>query len=196
MTDKRSFRFVVSDGTVLRGKELILLRKLQTQSTEEMIHTVLIPLIMKRAPVSLRALDWSVVNYSKEKHIICSGPAPGQKTSIHAAYQDSLRFWKRRLFDPFRRRFPVTLVVGDESYQTTLGQANFAHFVHSTGVINYVVANIADIERNMNAAVARQRRERQKALAVGAHRIRQSLTQSDGAPMILYPRTETITFGS
>ena len=54
--------------------------------------------------MSLRSLDWAVVNWSKKHSVICSSVVPGKMTNVHHSYRATLAFWKRKLFDPFRRR--------------------------------------------------------------------------------------------
>ena len=185
------FEFVPYDGegnelAQLSGKQAILLKRLRERYTAEMIRTVLVPLILKTGPVSLRSLDWSVVNFSKEKNTICSSSTPGVYISIHRSYQEALRFWKRRLFDPFRRRHPLQVRIDGQVYWTTFGQANFSLFVVENGILSFVIRNIAEIEHSMNMAVARQREERTKAEQEGRKRRRSDLTKSASPPLVVY----------
>ena len=170
----------------LSGKQAILLKRLKERYTADLIRTVLVPLILKTGPVSLRSLDWAVVNHSKEKNTVCSSSTPGVYVSIHRSYQEALRFWKRRLFDPFRRRHPLQVRIDGEVYWTTFGQANFSLFVVENGILSFVIRNIADIEGSMNMAAARQRDERARAEQEGRKRRRSELTKSASPPLVLY----------
>lgn len=127
---------------------------------------MIVPLVEQTSSVSLRALDWAVVNWSKKNRVLCVS-AQGNVVSMHDAYKDALHFWKRRLFDPFRRRRRVVLVYGEgEEVETTLGQTNFMHFALVTGILAYVTTNIYDIERDMNRSNHEHRtrkKERQRA---------------------------------
>lgn len=180
---------VVHGEEELNSKQRALLKRLRSRYTAHIIRTVLVPLINKQAPVSLRALDWAVVNWSKQVNAICTSLTPGRYTNIHKSYQESLRFWKRRLFDPFRRRYPLEVRIDGQVYRTTLGQANFALFVFETGIMAYVVRNIADIEENMNHVVHQQREERSRALKDGRKRSRSELTKSTSPPCMVYRAT-------
>ena len=127
-----------------------LLHHLNANYTPAIAQAVLVPLIEQTAPISLRALDWTVVNWSKQRNAVCSSTIPGQMTNIHCAYKTALHFWKRRLFDPFRRRRRIEVVVGDEVYETTLGQANFILFAHVTGIFAFTLSHLREIEDDMN----------------------------------------------
>lgn len=177
----------------LSGKQIILLRRLKTKYTENMIRTILQPLITKTAPVSLRSLDWAVVNYSKTNNSIVCSQTPGVYVTVHRAYQEYLRYWKRRLFDPFRRKHPLKITIGGEEVVSTFGQANFVLFVIETGIIGFVIRNIADIEESMNLAVQRQRAERARAEEDGRKRSRSELTKSSSPPLVLYKSTSRVT---
>ena len=58
--------FVVEDRTALSTREKVLIKKLDREYTNEIAEQVLLPLLDHTSPVSLRALDWAVVNWSKQ----------------------------------------------------------------------------------------------------------------------------------
>ena len=152
------------------AKESTLMKRLESDLTSDTIRSVMVPLVRQTSAVSLRALDWAVVNWSKKNRVFCI-TKQGNVVSMHDAYKDSLHYWKRRLFDPFRRRKRLTLVYGEgEEIETTLGQTNFMHFAFVTGILSYVTTNIHDIERDMNRsnqAHRAQKRARQRASSGG-----------------------------
>ena len=169
--------FFTADETKLNGKEHSLLHRLNKEYTATIVRDVLIPLITQTSPVSLRALDWSVVNWSKQHNVVCSSSVPGQMTNIHHAYRAALGYWKRRLFDPFRRRNRIALTFEGETYETTLGQANFALFTYETGILAYVIGHIDEIEEDMNRVSRQQKQERWDASRRGVVRKRKELTK-------------------
>ena len=174
------------DGADLSFRERGLVRRLQREYTEDIARSVLVPLVTQTSPVSLRALDWAVVNWSKQHNVVCSSLRPGETTNIHHAYRNALQYWKRRLFDPFRRRNRITVRVDGVDYETTLGQANFALWTYQTGILAYVLSHIQDIEHNMNHVSQRQKRLRRDALKDGVRRKRRELTPSSGTMCIAY----------
>lgn len=120
------------DRAALSRRELLLLRRLENEYTPALLRDVLKPLITQTSPVSLRALDWCVTNWAKQHNVVCSGAVPGAITNVHHAYRTTLAFWKRKLFDPFRRRLRVAVRIDGEVHETTLGQANFALWSYTT----------------------------------------------------------------
>ena len=164
----------------------MLLARLRREYTADVARTVLIPLLTKRSPVSLRVLDWTVVNWSKKHNVVCVSPHTGESVNISQAYANTLGFWKRRLFDPFRRRQRIVLRADDGEYETTLGQANFALFLHVTGIYAYVLQNVDAIEDDMNRSSLRHKRERGDALRRGAPVKRCGLVRDPGAKGVVY----------
>ena len=149
--------------------EASLLRRLNTHYTPELVRRILVPLIDQTSPVSLRTLDWAVVNWSKKHSILCPSRTPGDITNIHASYRATLTLWRRKLFDPFRRRERISVPIDGRVVETTLGQANFVLWTYQTGILSYVVGHAVDIEADMNAVTQEQKRRR-LSRAVGAPR--------------------------
>lgn len=178
----------------LTFRERGLLRRLQREYTPDVARRVLVPLLTQTSPVSLRALDWAVVNWSKQHNVVCSSLVPGETTNVHHAYRNALHFWKRRLFDPFRRRTRIEMTVDGEVYETTLGQANFALWTYQTGVLAYVLSHIGDIEENMNQVSQRQKRMKRDDVRTGTKRKRRELTPGGGTVCVAYRAPVRVRF--
>lgn len=145
---------------LLSDKEYHLLKLLESKYNNTMFVNILRPLATQQSPVSLRTLDWTVVNWSKGRNVVCSSLTPGEMTNIHESYIRTLTYWKRRLFDPFRRRKRIQVVLDNgTSFDTTLGQAHFAQWIYSTGILGYVIGHMKEIELDMNR-VSRLHRSR------------------------------------
>ena len=186
-------KFDVRDSK-LTNKERALLRMLRTNYTPSIAKDVLVPLIEQTSPVSLRALDWCVTNWSKSRNVVCHSQNAGQETNIHHSYRDMLSHWKRRLFDPFRRRSRVDVMVDGKTYETTLGQANFALWIFQSGTYAYVLGHILDIESNMNAVSQTQKLIRKEARRTGTRRKREELTETPRSMCIAYSAPSIVTF--
>ena len=186
-------RFLV-DESRLSARERTLLRRLRREYTDEIARTVLRPLIDQTSPVSLRALDWAVVNWAKQHNVVCSSLVPGEMTNIHHAYRNALQYWKRRLFDPFRRRDRVQIELDGQLHDTTLGQSNFALWTYQTGVMGYVLGHIEAIEADMNQVSQRQKAVRREAVRTGVKRRRRELTPSSGTGCVAYRAPVRVTF--
>ena len=187
-------RFHVNDPSLLSTREHTLMQTLQREYTVDIARTVLLPLMTQTSPISLRALDWAVVNWSKQYNIVCASIVPGQMVNIHHSYRNALKYWKRKLFDPFRRRSRVTVTIEDEEFETTLGQANFALWTYKTGVLNYVTTNIDIIEADMNRVSQRQKRLRRDAKRDGNVHRRRELTQRNTSLCVAYRAPQNIRF--
>ena len=191
--DLDSAMFVV-DRLTLSRRERVLLDRLEREYTPAISRDVLEPLLTRSSPVSLRALDWAVVNWSKQHNVVCSSTIPGQMTNIHYAYRNTLSYWKRRLFDPFRRRSRIQVKIGSGVYDTTLGQANFALWTYQTGVLSYVLTHIDLIEADMNRVSKRHKKERADAAKRGVRRKRSELTKGHNVSCVAYPAPIRVTF--
>lgn len=187
-------QFHIDDVATLTSRERTLLQHLRREYTVEIARTVLVPLMTQSSPISLRALDWAVVNWSKQHNIVCTSIVPGQMVNIHHSYRSALKYWKRRLFDPFRRRSRITVTIDDETFETTLGQANFALWTYKMGVLNYVMTNIEVIEADMNRVSQRQKRLRKDAKRDGGVHRRGELTQRNTSLCVAYRAPQCIRF--
>lgn len=182
------------DVASLTLQEKSLLRRLKQLYTPKLIREVLLPLVEQTSPVSLRTLDWCVTNWSKQHNIVCSAQRSGHFTNVHHAYRTMLSFWKRRLFDPFRRRRRVRLNFEGASYETTLGQANFAIWSHESGVLAYAKGHLEEIEKDMNSISQVQKRKRKEAKHLGFKRQRRELTPAPRAMCVAYRAPLLVTF--
>ena len=163
--------------TPLRPREAQLLARLQREYTPLLLREVLVPLVEQTSMVSLRVLDWTVVNWTKQHNVICT-TSEGGMVNIHEAYRATLAIWKRRLFDPFRRRNRITVCVDGKEYETTLGQAHFILWAHTTGTLAYTLGNLGAIEASMNLVAHTQKRRRVEADAASQKRRAELTTAS------------------
>lgn len=183
------------DRTTLTAREVTVLKLLEAQYTPQIANEVLVPLITQESPVSLRILDWCVTNWSKKHNVMCASQVPGKFVNIHHSYRSMLSFWRRKLFDPFRRRTRVLLRIEDREYETTLGQANFALWAHQTGVMAYVVSHLAEIERDMNAVSGTQKRVRRETyMREGKASKRKELTSAPRSLCVAYLTHSRVSF--
>lgn len=185
--------FIVNRDTLTK-REGLLLGRLEKEYTQVTLENVLLPLISQTSPVSLRAIDWAVVNWSKKHNIVCSSRTPGQMTNIHNSYKKTLSYWKRRLFDPFRRRSRINVMINGDIYETTLGQANFALWTYKTGVLAYVIGHIDTIERDMNRVSKKNKMEKKNALRRGVVHKRTELTRAPPPFCVAYVSHSYVSF--
>ena len=113
----------------------LLVRDLRSFFDEDKTRTVIVPLISKSSPVSLRMLDWLVVNMAKGQIIMCTR-SDGSLCNIHNDYKVTLSVYKRAFFDPFRRNTRSTIVIDGEEHVTTVGQCHFIYWACRNGVLD------------------------------------------------------------
>ena len=185
-----------TEDMVMGRHELALLTRLEREYTPEIAREVLKPLIAQTSAASLRAIDWCVTNWSKKNNVVCSSLTPGKLTNVHQAYRITLAHWKRRLFDPFRRRGRLSVIIDGETYETTLGQANFTLWCYLSGVYNYVLLHLEEIEADMNSVSFKQKQRRRAALSSGVRSKRSELTNTPPCTCVAYMAPQTVTFGN
>jgi len=103
--------------------------------------------------VSLRIIDWCVVNYAKAHntaYIVHDGPGDERVFNVFLDYKSQLKGFSKTRFDCFKRgpRVCVTDATGAE-LETTVGQLNFFRWAIRYKVIEYCEAHVVDIEKDM-----------------------------------------------
>lgn len=124
----------------------------------ENTRDILVPILSQKTVTSLRAIDWLVTNYSKKNNIVLQ--RKDKLFNIHNEYKNSLSYYRRRNFDPFRRRLRLSFILGENSYQTTVGQLNFIHWAYTNNILEYAFANIKEIEKDMQITAQTLRQEK------------------------------------
>lgn len=179
--------FAVGD---IGARQACLLRRIEPFFTAEIINDVLVPLIMQTSRLSLRVLDWLVTNYSKKYNIVCTGR--DGIFNIHQGYKLALSHFRRRNFDPFRRRERITVQTSSGSYDTTIAQCNFVQWALVNGVFAYALQNVDDIEHDMNSAAAVHKAERRANSALGIPHRRRELSRAPGTKCSVYVVPTTV----
>lgn len=152
----------------LSGTQVEIMDRVGAFFDRETIASVIIPLVDGKATgsgsdtttrVSLRTLDWFVTNYAKSQtlHITPLG-ADKATFAVHPMYKQTSSHYRRRNFDPFRRRHKVEFAHGGKVHATTVAQLNFIEWAHRHGVLRYCRAHLGEIERHNSAAMGAKRR--------------------------------------
>lgn len=155
---------------------------------EVIVGELLTPIARQEYPISLRLLDYTMTNWAKKQTVMLSEARAAAAASVAAAvpwalfslYKDWLRFYRRRGFDPFRRRERIyfdapALEEGGsiERLETTVAQLNFLRWAKIYGILDYVALHKAAIEEDMVRTLAESKRRRQD--------LRQSMREEDAA---------------
>ena len=181
------------DDNNIVEKQRCRLQFLNSFYTEQLLRSVLLPVLLKTHRVSLRALDWLVTNYSKKNPVVYQtlpdNPFCPQPTlvNIYKDYKVWLRTHKRRNFDMFRRHGKVKFQLDDTTYYSTVAQLNFFAWAVQFEVLQYAEKNIQIIEQDHTRALAHAKLvKKQQSLSLPAgsqvyqkahyHKRRQPLT--------------------
>lgn len=184
---------IIEEELTLR--ERYLLKELKEFYTTEKLETILIPLLSQNASISLRALDWLVTNHSKKLNILCKSKVNNDKLiNIFHSYKLALGHYKRKYFDPFRRRTRFKVVYDNSSYDTTLGQLNFLMWSYRLGILDYAYDHSNEIEKDMNSCTSKYRKERKENTKNGRKHKRHELSSAPNSLCIVYETPKSTFF--
>lgn len=138
------------------------LKALLPYFSEERLTKIVVPIISVNARISLRALDWFVINFAK-KHKITLITINGKIFNVYNNYRSWLRYWKRDLFDAFRRGPRIYFEFKDYSYSTTPAQLNFLYWCETTAALSYADRHLSEIELDMTQRINECKYEKVKS---------------------------------
>ena len=159
----------------------------------ERLQKMVIPIISVASKISLRALDWLVINYSK-KHKVVLVNHTSHLVNVYDDYRAWLKFWKRTLFDAFRRGARIYFELGGFQYSTTVAQLNFLFWTEQLGVLQYAYLHIDALENDMTQRINECRKEKASSKRAGGKRKRSELSQAPQIKCLVYRVPCTIHF--
>lgn len=186
------------DASTTHTKQENRLRDMLPYYTEDKIRNLLLPIITQKDTLSLRVLDWLVTNYAKKHNIVYKYKVEGETLmlNVYSEYKSWLRNYRRRNFDPFRRRSRIYFEMDGVQYQTTVGQLNFIYWSDVFGVLDYTRAHLQDIERDMNRSLSHMRQQKEKDLRSGTKRKRRELSTAPRNKCFIYSSDVRLEFDS
>jgi hypothetical protein len=114
-------------------------------------------IINGEAKISLRIVDWFVTNFAKKNYTVYDlDTQRGTEKStvrfkVYNDYKLKLKAYGKQRLDPFCRWERITIPYDDEKFmETTIGQLNFFKWAIENKILDYIEANYADIEDDMN----------------------------------------------
>ena len=139
--------------------ELLLTNLLEFYKENNNLQNML-NIINGKSNISLRIVDWFVTNYAKSKFTTYSLPNKLNKDSrfnVYNNYKLQLKAYSKKRFDPFCRWDRITIPYFNNSsnediyIETTIGQLNFFKWAIENKVIDYIINNYIEIEKDMNS---------------------------------------------
>jgi len=113
----------------------------------------LLNIITNESKISLRIIDWFVTNYAKKYYVVYSikNEKQPRRFKVYDDYRLKLRSYSKKRFDPFCRWDRISIPYkNDTCVETTIGQLNFFKWIIENEVIDYILDNYSDIEKDMN----------------------------------------------
>lgn len=115
--------------------------------------------------ISLRVLDWFITKYSK-KNIDFEENNGGEIFDVHISYKAQLKSYRKKYFDPFRRRKKFNYYYDSLDhtlkFNTTLGQLNFFQWAITHNIVAYVEKNIDKILKEMNSSNKEDKKKKEQ----------------------------------
>lgn len=153
------------------AKQVELLNTILNQDAcpidDNFLRTELVPRLNRIHKVSLRLLDWLVVDYSRERNVAYRQYVPAlgreQIVIVHQLYCSLRDRWRRRRFDCFRRRHRVYFDLDGKTYSTTVAQLHFFFVAKMYGFLEYASNNLAEIDAHMKRTLTETAEAKRRA---------------------------------
>jgi hypothetical protein len=140
-------------------KQELIIQSLQRFYSSRQDLAEIVEYLKGTSEVSLRLIDWFVTNYSKAHST--SYILNGSEFVVYMNYKNQLKAYSKKLFDPFCRRERISFQIpGHEAFLTTVGKLNFFRWAIEKGILEYIKGNQQEIEKEMNAAMKEQAKQR------------------------------------
>jgi hypothetical protein len=153
----------------------------------EMI-TKMINIINKTDSISLRVLDWYVTRYAKknmENLESSNGKDCEACFDVHINYKAQLKSYKKKYFDPFRRKskFDYKFMIDGKEVVlvTTIGQLNFFSWAIKNGIIGFVDKQLTPITKAMNTSNKEDKKRKEERKLSGGDSESEDEGEGEGA---------------
>jgi len=116
-------------------------------------------LISSEDKISLRLLEWTVINYAKNESLIINNGIT-DRFSVHVSYKATLSGYSKDQFDPCCRTERIGIPYLDKILNTTVAQMNFIRWVITNNILTYIRDNYSAIFKDMkhkNKTVKKQK---------------------------------------
>jgi len=190
--DKSSKIFIYGNkfwtNTKLPSKSADCLLLIEKYYTAEKIDEIIYPLLNKKFDISARTLEFTCVNYAKNKNVMYPWIINDEKIIIHLGnlYDRWLDHWNRPNFDFFKRYTRVYFKHKGEILKSTVGQLHFLYWADIHGVICYIKNNLQEITKEMREVHRENRKEKRAYKLSGQKRKRKRLVNTPNGSCFIY----------
>jgi hypothetical protein len=165
----------------------------------EFLVKTLVPRLERVAGVSLRLIDWLVVDYAREHNIAYKRYFPSEKATrvvvVYRQYTQWLMWWRRRHYDVFRRRHRIYFDGPSRTYSTTVAQLHFFYMADQYGFLEYAELHREAIQAHMQATLSTSTAAKARAKAAGHKFSRAPLVGKSTSSAYAMHAPTTIFFG-
>lgn len=145
IVDSKSMKFTTKETYYFKMIDKYF-RKLSVKDIQKMLD-----IINGKSKISLRLFDWFITQHANKHKTRYK--KDGELFYVHISYKAQLKSFKKRYFDPFRRRGKFYYSYSKNEYKskicTTIGQLNFFRWAFSNDVIKYVQDNYDSLSKAM-----------------------------------------------
>lgn len=177
MNQSDDFRSVSNER--FTAKEKYILQKNKTFfSYSRKYLDIMTDIVEGKSPISIRALDWFVSNYSKKMNTVYKIRINNVISyfNVNIEYKNQLNSYSKKYFDPFCRGKKVIYSYRENDSNddtksnrkkvkptllfTSIGQLNFFHWAIRNKIIRYVENHLKEIEKDQKETIKRNNEEK------------------------------------
>lgn len=151
MTDNYTFK-KISTAEIISQENLLLQMLIIFYKKENNLNEML-KVITNNSKISLRIIDWFVTNYAKENgtyYELKNDLVSSKRVHVYNDYKLKLKSYGKKSFDPFCRTERIYLPYKDNEFIiTTIGQLNFFKWIIELNMLQYILDNYTEIEKDM-----------------------------------------------
>lgn len=137
--------------SILKKQDILLIPITDFFSDSKNLDLLLGILITGKYKISLRIIDWFVTNYAKKHNLVINRSSNGKPFIVFLEYKSQLKAYSKKQFDPFCRRARIHYEYEKgKKFETTIGQLNFFRWAIENQIVEYIMKNYDDIEKDMN----------------------------------------------
>jgi hypothetical protein len=137
--------------SILKKQDILLIPITDFFSEPKNLDLLLGILITGKYKVSLRIIDWFVTNYAKKHNLVINRDGNRKPFIVFLEYKSQLKAYSKKQFDPFCRRSRIHYEYErGKRFETTIGQLNFFRWAIENQIVEYIMNNYDDIEKDMN----------------------------------------------
>lgn len=111
--------------------------------------------IYKKKKLSIRIVYWFVTNFAKQHFTVYNIPSKvdgedSKRFFVWTNYKSTEDSYTKQMFDPYCRQERIFIQYTEDSQiETTIGQLHFFKWAILNKVLDYIIANFEEIEKDM-----------------------------------------------